>query len=73
MRIICRLDAILILLQMQLKKGSGGGGTSAATINSASVILKVSKLPAEIAQARFNSMIKQLYNLTDKSMLNIIF
>jgi hypothetical protein len=41
-----------------VEKGASAGGTSAATINSASVILKVSKLPAEIAQARLSSMIK---------------
>jgi hypothetical protein len=37
---------------------STGTGTATATINNANVIVKLTKLPSEIAQARLNAMIK---------------
>ena len=39
-------------------KSAAGTGTAAATLNSANIICKVTKLPSEIASARLNAMIK---------------
>ena len=53
LQIRCYTDSLANLVEK-----STGTGTAAATINYANVICKVTKLPAEIAQARLNAMVK---------------
>ena len=54
LQIRCYTDSLANLID----KSSAGSGTAAATLNSANVICKVTKLPSEIAQARLSAMVK---------------
>ena len=54
LQIRCYTDSVANVVE----RGTGAGGTASATINNANVIIKVTKLPSEIAQARLNAMVK---------------